>query len=66
MGKITLYANLEKFIARDSERERPKNAHAQLVSDLDHRRQIRSIHPSRSAFTGGGESGRSNLEGMVG
>ena len=34
--------------------EREKNEHAQLLSDLDHRRQIRSIHLGRSAFTDGG------------
>ena len=33
----------------NSERGRQKNGHAQLLSDLDHRRQIRSAHPGRSA-----------------
>ena len=56
-------------VHRTGSLERKKNNHAQLLSNPDQHRQIRSVHLTRSTFSNveyRQESGRSGLEGMVG
>jgi len=63
-----LSTNLKKFVGVQSVEDK-KDERVQLLSGLDHCRQIRPIHLSLSTFTNAGfrqESGNSNLEGMAG